>query len=96
VTCRTVDAAGKVTAKVPPEVEFIVRETSTDVFLIAVKRGGETLQVQFRFPGTSLRATGRVLFEPPRTVAVGQAGGASSFRDWFGPYEAHVYRIERA
>jgi hypothetical protein len=96
VTCRTVDAAGKVTTKVPRDVEFIVRETGTDVFLIAAKRGGETLQVQFRFPGTSLQATGRALFEPPRTVAVSQAGRASSFRDWFGPYEVHVYRIGRA
>ena len=62
---------------------------------IAVKRGGQTIRVQFRLPGTKLGPTGIVLFEPPRTVAVRQAGGGSSFVDWFGPYDVHVYRLWR-
>ncbi len=96
VTCRTLDATGRVTTKEPRDVEFVVRETEAAVFLIAVKRGGQTIHVQFRFPGTKLGPTGNVLFEPPRTVAVGQAGETSSFSDWFGPYEVHVYKIGRA
>jgi hypothetical protein len=95
-TCRTVDASGAVTAQSPRDVEFVVRATPSTVFLIAVKRGGQTIRLQFRLSGTRLAPTGRVLFEPPRTVAVRRAGGASSFQDWLGPYEAHVYRIERA
>jgi hypothetical protein len=94
-TCRLMQA-GQVTAKTPPDVEFVVRETPTTVYLIAVKRGGQTIRVQFQLPGTKLQQTGRVLFEPPRTVAVTQATNSSTFRDWFAPYDVHVYALPRA
>lgn len=93
VTCRALDASGKVTQKVAGDVEFVLRETATAIFLIAVKRGGQTIQVQFRFPGTKLRPNGYVLFEQPRQVTVTQTTGASAFTDWFAPYDVHVYKI---
>jgi hypothetical protein len=93
VTCRIVEA-GKVTARAPGNLAFALREAAGALYLIVVRRGSPTIQVQFRLPETALAPTGRVLFEPPRTVAVQRAGGASSFTDWFGPYDVHVYELE--
>ena len=71
-------------------VEFCVREVGTDIFLLACKR--EVATVQARFSGLPERATGgEVLFESPRRVEVKQG----AFTDWFGPFEAHVYRLRR-
>jgi hypothetical protein len=95
VTCRLVEA-GKVTARAPRFLDFTVREAAGALYLIAARRGSPTIQVQFRFPGINLAPTGRVLFEPPRTVAVRRASGASSFTDWFAPYDVHVYELELA
>ena len=35
--------------------------------------------------------TGDVMFEEPRQVQVKDGG----FRDWFGPFDVHVYRFRR-
>jgi hypothetical protein len=93
VTCRLVEA-GKVTARAPRYLDFTLREAAGALYLIAARRGTPTIQVQFRFPGINVAPTGRVLFEPPRTVAVRHASGASSFIDWFAPYDVHVYELE--
>jgi hypothetical protein len=95
IRCRLVNAQGKVTAQTPKHLAFTLREVGDALYLIATRRGSPTIQVQFRLPGTKLAPTGRVLFEPPRTVSVRQAGGAAVFNDWFGPFEAHVYELER-
>jgi hypothetical protein len=93
VTCRLLDATGKVTSKTAADIQFVVRETPTAVFLIAVKRGGQTVRVQFQFASTKLRPHGYVLFEEPRQIPISQAAGASTFTDWFAPYDVHVYKI---
>ncbi len=83
-------------SKVPVRVEgadgleWCVREAGPDLFILACKREGATVQAQFS--GLPLDGTaGEVLFESPRTVAA--ANG--KFTDWFGPFEVHVYRFRR-
>jgi hypothetical protein len=71
-------------------IEFCVREVGNDVFLLACKREGATIQA--RFSGLPEHATGgEVLFESPRKVEIKQG----AFTDWFGPFEVHVYRFRR-
>lgn len=71
-------------------VEFCVREVGADIFLLACKRQGTTLQAEFS--GLPKNGTGgEVLFEAPRRVNL----EAGRFTDWFGPFEVHVYRFRR-
>ena len=84
-------------------VEVVTRQAGSTVWVIAVRRAGTTSTVGFTGLPVRVR-TGEVLGEwvqepppPPigggtqvlRRVAV-QNGG---FRDWFGPYDARVYRF---
>jgi hypothetical protein len=81
----------KVEGKGAEQVEFCVREVGDDVFLIATKREGPTVNVRF----TGLPAAvsgGDVLFESPRQVEA----KSGAFTDWFGPFEVHVYRFGKA
>ena len=91
------------------DLEVATRQDGRTLYVIAVRRGGTTSTVGFtglptRHDGRSL-THGEVLSEhvqhplpPPivaghqvlRTVAVSGGG----FRDWFGPYDARVYRFE--
>ncbi|MBI1898268.1 MAG: hypothetical protein HYS04_17310 [Acidobacteria bacterium] len=82
------DARLPVAVEGAKDVEFTVRETANAVFLLAAKREGSTVKVQFRGLPRWIRE-GQVLFEEPRKVAA--SGGA--FSDWFGPNEVHVYRF---
>ena len=72
------------------DVEFCVREVGDDLYLLACKREGRTVQVKFTGlpPGA---AVGEVLYESPRRVRA--QGGA--FSDWFAPFDVHVYRFRR-
>jgi hypothetical protein len=71
--------------------EFCLREVGDDLFLLACKRGGETVEVEFSgLP--SAAAEGEVLFESPRKVEAKDG----RFKDWFGPFEVHVYRFQGA
>jgi hypothetical protein len=71
-------------------VEFCVREVGDEVFLIATKREGPTVNVRFRgLPPTA--RDGEVLFESPRRVEAKDG----AFTDWFGPFEVHVYRLRQ-
>jgi hypothetical protein len=90
------------------DVEAVTREEGDFLYVIAVRRGSTTSQVRFsglpaRRDGTLIHG-GQVLFEyeqeplpPPvnpneqtfRTVRVTNG----SFRDWFGPHEARIYRF---
>jgi len=77
-----------ITVQGADDIEFTVREADGQIFILAAKREGATVQVKFN--GLPLDdATGVVLFEEPRKVTV--SGG--SFTDWFGPNEVHVYRF---
>jgi hypothetical protein len=71
-------------------VEFCVREVNGELFLLAAKREGETVQAQFTGLPSGLK-TGDVLFESPRKVEVKDG----RLTDWFGPFEVHVYRFRR-
>jgi hypothetical protein len=70
-------------------IEFCVREAGDgDVFLIACKREGAT--VEARFTGLPRELTdGEVLFESPRRVTAKDG----TFTDWFAPFDVHVYRF---
>ena len=72
------------------EVEYTVREAGNYIYLLAAKREGDTVQVNFSGLPQGV-TSGEVLYEEPRTVKV--ANGA--FTDWFGPEEVHVYRFQR-
>lgn len=71
------------------DIEFCVRQTDQHLFLLACKRGNQTVQVKF----TGLRndiAVGEVLYESPRQIEVRDG----AFADWFAPFEVHVYRFK--
>jgi hypothetical protein len=74
----------------PANIEYLVRETDTRVFVLACKREGGTVQVKFDGLPQEL-TSGEVLFESPRTVAV----KAGAFTDWFAPFDVHVYRFSK-
>jgi hypothetical protein len=74
----------------PKEIEFCVRGTPDALFLLACKRDGATVEVEFSGLPAGL-GKGEVLYEEPR-IAEAKDG---RFTDWFGPFEAHVYRFER-
>lgn len=70
--------------------EFVVREVGNEIFILACKREGKTVEVKF----TGLPAGvsgGEVVYEDPRKVVV--KNGA--FSDWFAPFDVHVYRFKR-
>ncbi|HTL29824.1 MAG TPA: hypothetical protein VL282_11400, partial [Tepidisphaeraceae bacterium] len=72
------------------DLEFLVREVGTDIFILAAKREGATAKVHFAgLPATDQQGT--VLYESPRKIAI-QNGG---FDDWFAPNDVHVYQIKR-
>jgi hypothetical protein len=71
-------------------IEFCVREVGDEIFLLACRRSGETADVEFsKLPVAD--GTYELMYESPRNVNV--SGG--KFKDWFAPYEVHVYRMER-
>ena len=71
-----------------PGLEFCVREVGPDLYILACKREGATIQVQFENLPIS-RGQGEVMYESPRKVTVKH----SKFTDWFGPFEVHVYHF---
>ncbi len=71
-------------------IEFCVREAGNDIFIIACKRNHTTEEVEFSgLPMTG--GNGDVLHEEPREVKVKEG----RFKDWFAPFEVHVYRFKR-
>jgi hypothetical protein len=72
-------------------IECLVREVGREVFVLACKREGETVQAEFSGLPANLATTGEVMFESPRKVEVKNG----KFTDWFGPFEVHVYRFRR-
>ena len=72
------------------DVEFCIREVDRGLLILACKREGATVQVEFSgLPAWA--AKGTVLFEDPRTVKAEKG----KFTDWFGPFEVHVYHFQR-
>lgn len=74
----------------PGQVEFCVRETPDVLYVLACKREGPTVQVEFSgLPADC--GTAEVLYEEPRTVQARDG----KFTDWFAPCDVHVYRFPR-
>lgn len=72
------------------EIEFCVREVGDEIFLLACKREGPTVEVEFsKLPVAD--GTYELMYESPRSAKV--SGG--KFKDWFAPFEVHVYRMKR-
>jgi hypothetical protein len=69
-------------------IEFCAREAGSDLYILACKREGATLNVQFENLPMS-KSEGEVMYESPRTVKVAHG----KFTDWFGPFEVHVYHF---
>ena len=70
------------------DVEFCVREVGNEIFLLACKREGATVSVEFSGLPPEIGA-GDVLFEEPRRVQARDG----KFTDWFAPFDVHVYRF---
>ena len=68
-----------------------MREAGNQIFILAAKREGSTVQVSFSGLPAEI-PSGEVLFEEPRKVSVSEG----SFTDWFGLNEVHVYRFTRS
>jgi hypothetical protein len=91
------------------EIEVVTRQDGRTLYVIAVRRGGSTSTVGFtglpsKHDGQRL-TRGEALHEhvqeppPPPIVAGKQVLRAipvanGGFRDWFGPYDARVYRFK--
>jgi hypothetical protein len=70
--------------------EFCVREVGLDLYILACKREGATLNVEFtNLPFAD--GQGEVMYESPRTIEVAH----NKFTDWFGPFEVHIYHFKR-
>ena len=70
--------------------ELLVREVGKDVYVLACRAHGGTSEVTFSgLPNVSQKA--EVMFESPRTVDIKDGG----FKDWFAPFEVHVYKMTR-
>jgi hypothetical protein len=85
------------------DIELVTRQTDRFLYVIAVRRGGSTSQVQLSGVPKSIKG-GQVLFEyvqdppPPPIVPADQkfrsvAVADGAFRDWFAPHDVHVYRF---
>jgi hypothetical protein len=71
-------------------VEFCVREAGGDIYILACKREGKTIEVKFSgLPAWASQA--QVMYESPRTVQAKDG----SFTDWFAPFDVHVYCFRR-
>jgi hypothetical protein len=71
-------------------IEYVVRESGRDIYVLACKREGATVEAEFTGLPTGVVA-GEVVFEEPRKVEL--KNGA--FKDWFAPFDVHVYRFTR-
>jgi hypothetical protein len=85
------DSKLPVTVSEPNDIEFCVREVGGEIFLLACKRAGATAEVEFdKLPVAD--GTYELMYESPRSVKVSNG----KFKDWFAPYEVHVYRLKRS
>lgn len=71
-------------------IEFCVREVGSDIYILACKREGATVEVEFSGLPFTL-AEGDLMYESPRKVLAKNG----KFTDWFGPFEVHVYHFHR-
>jgi len=80
-----------VKANDPKAIELAVREVGKDVYLLACSRDPErTSEITFTGLPKEL-GEGVVLYESPRKVKA----EAGQMKDWFAPFEVHVYKFTR-
>lgn len=72
------------------DIEFLVREAGSRVYVLAAKREGTAAEVKFSGLPAGLKFE-RTLYEEPRKPKEFPGG----FSDWFGPNEVHVYSFRR-
>ena len=83
--------SGRPIKAVGPGIELTVREVGEDIFLLACSREPlKTTEVEFTGLPDGVDA-GEVLYEAPRRVQVAEG----RFKDWFAPWEVHVYKFSR-
>lgn len=69
-------------------IEFCSREVGSDLFLLACKKEGPDVEVEFT--GLPEKAgVAEVLYETPRTIEAKNG----KFKDWFAPFTVHIYRF---
>ena len=74
--------------KILNDIESCVREVGNDIYVLACKREGKTVKVEFSgLPAWA--AEGNVLYESPRKVQAKDGG----FTDWFAPFDVHIYHF---
>jgi hypothetical protein len=85
--------ASKLAVKADGEgIELCVREVGKTIYVMACSREPRKTQ-EITFTGLPQDAHGaEVMFEAPRKLAPAKDGG---FKDWFAPYEVHVYKFAR-
>ena len=72
------------------DVEFCVREVGDSINILACKREGKTVEVEFSGLPDWV-GEGQVMYESPRKVQARQG----RFSDWFAPFDVHVYCFDR-
>ena len=81
----------KVTASDPKGIELCVREVGKDVYVLACSRDSQKTS-EITFSGLPKEVgEGFVLYESPRKVKA----EAGQMKDWFAPFEVHVYKFTR-
>ena len=88
-------AAGVTVTASAADIDLVTRQADGVLYVIAVRRGGSTSQVTFSGLPAGI-GRGEVLFEYTQSRFRQVAVSGSSFRDWFGPHDAHVYRFQHA
>jgi len=74
------------------DIDLTTRQAGGFLYLIAVRRGPLTSKVSFSSLPTGIGA-GEVLFEYANQAFRTITATASTFHDWFGPHDAHIYRF---
>jgi hypothetical protein len=73
------------------DVELLVREVGDEIYVLACRAHGGTSEVSFTGLPANVSPKAEVMFESPRMVDVKDGG----FKDWFAPFEVHVYKVTR-
>ena len=70
-------------------IEWCAREVGRDLYILASCREPQKT-TEFEFTGLpAFAGEGEVLYEAPRKVTVRHG----TFKDWFAPYDVHVYKF---
>jgi hypothetical protein len=74
------------------DIDLAARQSDGFLYVIAVRRGGGTSRVRFSGLPAGIGG-GEVLFEYAQDRFRELAVTGSTFHDWFGPHDSHVYRF---